>query len=109
MVKQIIISNLKRKITSTEHKRIVSLAKSITSDKDSIESIEAEYPQLGIREVRFDVDIEDNLSIVYFLFYFLEFLQRAQFNLPKGEWFSIKCGIYNIMIKQDGKGKPIYL
>lgn len=108
MVKQIIISNFKRKITNKELKRIIALAKSITSNKNSIVTTEAEYPQKGIREIKFEIENIDNHAIVYFIFQFLSFFQNMEVVYPSGEWYSIRCGSYNIMLIEGGLGQPIF-
>lgn len=109
MTKIITLTNFKRKITSKEQKKIFSLAKAITSNKDSIITRDSEYPQKGICEIKFEVDIKDNKDLVYFLFYFLSFLQNQKFEVPSGEWYTLKCGLYLININEDGRNDPIVI
>lgn len=107
MTKSITITNFKRKITSKEQKKIFALAKSITSDKYSIRTRESEYPQKGICEIKFEVDIENNKDIISFLFLFLSFIQNKKFEVSAGEWYTFKCGLYLININEDGRNDPI--
>lgn len=107
MVKEIIISNIKKKITETEQKKIFSLAKSITSNKDSIKTTEFEYPKNGVREIKFEVGISNNRELVYFLLLFLSFLQDIVLIYPSGDWFSFECGAYNVSIEEEGRNQLV--
>lgn len=107
MVKKIVISNFKRKITAKEQKKIINFARSITSNRESIQSLEYEPPSKGIREIKFEIDSIEHKNLFCFLFLFLSILQKIEVVYPEGEWHTIKCGSYLFNIFEEGQSKSV--
>lgn len=107
MVKKIVISNFRRKITATEQKKIINFAKSITLNKDSIKCLEYEHPSKGIREINFEVDSKEHKNLFCLIFLFLCLFQKMEVIYPVGEWHTVKCGSYLFNIYEEGQSKSV--
>jgi hypothetical protein len=108
MIKEINILKFTREITDSEQKKIISFAKALTSNKESVKTVNSEYPKTGIREIKFEIesDLSDRLLIIA-VFNFLSIIQQTELRQPRGEWSSVKCGSYVITLFEEGFSKSI--
>lgn len=103
---EITIANIKQGIPSRDLRKMKFLAKSLTSNKNSIKTTLFESPKKGVRELRFESN-KDNNYIAKLLIIYLSLLQDLQVPKYCGKWYTIKSGNYIVSIVEEGLSREI--